>query len=121
MVDYVTQFPSDTECTRYIATISDKVNALMCCVYACMFTHLVTIYFILLSLGLAEAANQCIFVTVGVNRCNLLVCYKQVPRDIICVQVTVALSCGRTRMHTHLALVDCYYMKTCFICLVFTA
>jgi len=28
MVDYVTQFPSDTECTRYIATISDKVNTL---------------------------------------------------------------------------------------------
>lgn len=25
LVDYVTQFPSDTECTRYIATISDKV------------------------------------------------------------------------------------------------
>ena len=26
LVDYVTQFPSDTECTRYIATISDKVR-----------------------------------------------------------------------------------------------
>ena len=25
LVDFVTQFPSDTECTRYIATISDKV------------------------------------------------------------------------------------------------
>lgn len=34
LVDYVTQFPSDTECTRYIATISDKVvyNCVLCCV-----------------------------------------------------------------------------------------
>ena len=31
LVDYVTQFPSDTECTRYITTISDKVYSLIKC------------------------------------------------------------------------------------------
>lgn len=50
LVKHVTQFPSDTECMRYIATISDKVGTFAYCCGTVLIT--ITIYSACLYFGM---------------------------------------------------------------------